>query len=124
MRRLWLLPLVGLAAVLVGWSIAPSPAAEPDDITSLVAKLGDRDYRTREQATKTLAAKGWEAVPAMEKALAAAEEPEVIVRLQRVIHGITRLDWHTKPDDAVAVAKKTGRPILIFSTIGDVNGFA
>jgi hypothetical protein len=120
MRRLWLLPLVLLA---VG-CVPDEPAAPKDDIAPLVAQLGDRDFRTREKATRDLTAKGWDAVPAVQKALDKATEPEVAERLEKVLAAITKLEWYAKPDEAVAAASKSGRPILMFSTIGDPDGFA
>ena len=123
MRRLWPVPLVALIVGLVG-CVPDEPTPADEDIAPLVAKLSDRNYHTREQATRDLAAKGWAVVPALDKALAKATEPEVAERLQRVLDGITRLNWHTKAEDAIAAAGKTGRPILMFSTIGDPDGFA
>jgi hypothetical protein len=120
MRRLWLLPL----ALLAVGCVPDEPTPADVDIAPLVAKLGDRTFATREQATRDLTAKGWAAVPAIDKALATATEPEVAERLQRALDGITRLNWYAKADDAVAAATKTGRPILMFSTIGDPDGFA
>lgn len=121
MRRLWLLPLALFAAGCVPEEPRPT---EADDITPLVAKLGDRDYATRERATKELKAKGWAAVPAIEKALETTTVPETAERLEKVLAGITKLNWYAKPEDAIAAAQKSGRPILMFSTIGDTDGFA
>jgi hypothetical protein len=121
MRRLWLLPIVLLAA---GCNPDEPAATAKDDIAPLVAQLGDHDYRTREKATRDLTAKGWDAVPAIEAALDKATEPEVAERLEKVLAAITKLEWFAKPDDATAAAAKTGRPILMFSTIGDPDGFA
>lgn len=120
MRRLWLIPLV----FLVGCVPDEPKAAPPDDLAPLVAQLGDRDFQTREKAHKALAAKGWPAVPRLQTALDEATEPEVADRLQRILAGITKLNWLVKPDDAVTAARKSGKPILVFSTIGDPDGFA
>ena len=48
----------------------------------------------------------------------------VAERLERVLAAVTKLNWYAKPDEAVATASKSGRPILMFSTIGDPDGFA
>jgi hypothetical protein len=122
MRRLWPVPLLVLLVGLVGCE--PEVASADAEFAPLIAKLGDRDYRTREQATRDLTAKGWAAVPAIEKALANATVPEVAERLQKVLDGIARLNWFSKADAAIAAAGKSGRPILMFSTIGDPDGFA
>jgi hypothetical protein len=124
MRRLWPVPLVVLVVGLVGCVPEELPPPAKDDISPLVAQLGDRDFRTREKATRELTAKGWDAVPAMQKALDKATEPEVAERLEKALTAITKLNWYAKADEAVAAATKTGRPILMFSTIGDPDGFA
>lgn len=123
MRRLWPIPIVMLVVGLVG-CLPDEPTPADEDIAPLVAKLGDRSYPTREQATRDLTAKGWAAVPAIDRALEKATEPEVAERLQRALDAITKLNWHAKAEDAVAAAGKSGRPILMFSTIGDPDGFA
>ena len=121
MRRVLTAPLVALITCCVGHGDEP---ARPDEIARLVADLGDRDYTTREKATKALAAKGWDAVDRLDKELATLSNPEAADRLRRVIAGITRLDWHTAPAAAVAAAKKAGKPVLTFSTIGGADGFS
>jgi HEAT repeat protein len=121
MGRLWILPIALLAVGCVPEETKPT---EADDLAPLVARLGDRDFATRERATTALQAKGWAAVPALEKALETATVPEVAARLERVIASITRLNWFVKAEEAIAAAGKTGRPILMFSTIGDPDGFA
>lgn len=124
MRHLWLVPLVALIVGLVGCVPDEPSAPAKDDLAPLIAQLGDRDFQTREKATRELTAKGWDAVPAVQKALEKATEPEVAERLERVLAATTKLNWYAKADDAIAAATKTGRPILMFSTIGDPDGFA
>ncbi len=121
MRRWLTTPLLALIAFGVGRG---DPPAKSDEITLLVAQLGDRDYSTREKATKALAAKGWDAVDRLNTELASVSNPEAADRLRRVIAGITKLDWHSDPVAAVAAAKKAGKPLLTFSTIGGADGFS
>lgn len=124
MRRLWPVPLVALVVGLVGCVPDEPVPDQSDEIAPLVARLGDRDYHTREKTTRDLTAKGWAILPALDKALEKTTEPEVAERLERIITTITQLKWYSKAEDATAAASKSGRPILMFSTIGDPDGFA
>ncbi|MBX9579136.1 MAG: hypothetical protein K2X87_02415, partial [Gemmataceae bacterium] len=62
----------------------PAPAAElPIDpaVLALIADLGAADYRTREKAGKALEARGEKVLPALRRAAAEADSPEVGRRL-------------------------------------------
>jgi hypothetical protein len=61
----------------------------PDvEFATLVKRLGDAAYKVRQDATTELIRLGAPATPMVEKALAAATDPEVRVRLQKVLETV------------------------------------
>lgn len=84
--RTWQIPL----SDLVGLELAP-PALTPETlgkIESLIQHLGSPDWKTRESATRELGAFGYLARPVLQRELAAADDPEVSRRLERVLAGL------------------------------------
>jgi hypothetical protein len=74
----------GAPAALVAGQAPPKPAAElPTDpaVLALIADLGADDYRAREKAGKALEARGEKVLPALRRAAAEADRPEVARRL-------------------------------------------
>lgn len=66
----------------------PTPviaAATRTRISDLVAKLGDADWTKREAATKALSELGAVARQPLEEALAASSDPEVKMRIEKLI---------------------------------------
>jgi hypothetical protein len=55
------------------------------EAADLVAKLGDNNYKKREEATKALRDMGVEIVPVLQKALSGATDPEVKMRLEKLL---------------------------------------
>jgi hypothetical protein len=123
----WLIVSVGLCAL--GWSTSlaqekspPKPAPEP--LEKLVERLGARDYKTREAASKALEAHGFDSLPAMRKALETATSAEVRKRLSIMVQNLERaevlspkrltLKFVDQPIAEVVkeIKKQTGYPIL------------
>ncbi|HJZ57145.1 MAG TPA: hypothetical protein VKE74_19400 [Gemmataceae bacterium] len=70
-------------------AIDDPPPASADDITALVAQLGNVDFAKREAAEKALSAIGEPALPAI-RAACASENPEVARRAERLVARITQ----------------------------------
>jgi hypothetical protein len=104
---------------------APAPASPPsdDEIVHLVAQLDADDFRARDRAARRLREADLDAVPRLRRAAAEAPSPEVRTRLDDVIAGITRLGWRTDLAAARAEAKRTGKPMLLVSTVGVPAGY-
>ena len=105
---------------------APAPALTPptdDEITRLVAQLDDNDFRVRERAARRLRESGLDAVPRLRKEAAESPSAEVRTRLAAVIKGLTRPGWRSDLAAVRSEALRTGKPILVVSTIGPPSGF-
>jgi tetratricopeptide (TPR) repeat protein len=76
------------------------PAAPPKDPDTLVAELGDESYRVRQQATRELWDHGPDALPALQRAAAAVDDPERMVRARDLIR---KIQLHITPGTDPAV---------------------
>jgi WD40 repeat protein len=73
------------AVALVGKHLKPVSAADAKRVAALVKDLGDDDFAVRARATERLVALGELAAPALRKALAAAKDPDLRLRLNVVL---------------------------------------
>ena len=89
----------------------------------LIRGLGSDDYAARETATAKLIEMGRAALPALREAAAATRDEEVRIRIQQIIRHVTELRWHTDLDSALKASREADKPLLIYSTIGALNGF-
>jgi hypothetical protein len=106
--------------------VVPAPALTPppdDEIARLVAQLDADDFRVRDRAARRLREVGLDAVPRLRKAAEGCPSAEVRTRLTDVIAGITRLGWRSDLAAVRSEALRTGKPILVVSTIGPPTGF-
>lgn len=101
-RALASLSLLVLAVVAVAADppLRATPLGEAGPAAKWAEQLGDRDYRTREQASKELDALGEAALPALEKVLLAGT-PEAVRRATAAIGRI-----QARADNARAIAAK------------------
>jgi hypothetical protein len=110
------------------WSGRPLPAnpqaPDAERARALVRQLDDSRFATREAAERGLRQLGLAVVPLLREELKRPASLEVRCRLQRVVAELTRLPWREDMPAALAEAGKTGKPLLIFSTIGAPTGFA
>jgi hypothetical protein len=105
-------------------SAAPSLAQPADDeIARLVARLDADDFHVRDRATRRLRELGLDAIPRLRQAAGAGASAEVRARLADVIAGITRLGWRSDLAAVRSEALRTGKPILVVSTLGPPTGF-
>lgn len=93
-------------------------------VAALVVRLEDDSASERDKAQKELIALGRAAVPHIQKQLDGTRDPEVKARLQDVLSRLTRIQWERDLNAALARAKKAGKPLLVFSTIGEPDGYA
>jgi hypothetical protein len=124
--------LFGLAMTLVLcsagilFSSAPTTEAPPPDrdhVRRLVARLADARFKVRSQADADLRRLGTTAVPLLRKELAAASNLEVRSRLEKIVAALADVGWRTDLAATLARAAQADKPVLVFSTIGEVDGF-
>ena len=116
--------IVGLSCALgVVWG--DDPAASPEAIDALVARLDDSAYATREDAHAKLVAIGAPALERLRTAERVATSLEVKRRLAAIIRSIASVRWRENDlQGALDRAKTDRKPLLVFSTIGGVKGYA
>ena len=94
---------IALAAIALA-ALAPATpdqaAGPPKDVATLVAELGHDSYRIRQSATEALWAIGADALPALQQAAAAVEDPERMVRARDLIR---KIQLHITPGTDPAV---------------------
>lgn len=89
----------------------------------LIRRLGADDYAARESATAKLIDMGRAALPALREAAASTRDEEIRVRINQIIRHLTELRWHADLDSALRASREADKPLLIYSTIGALNGF-
>src|SRR5262249_47690759 len=77
----------------------------------------------RAEADRLLHRLGVGAVPLLREELRTPASLEQRRRLERLIADLTRLPWHDEPQAAVREARRTGKPLLGFSTLGAPGSF-
>ncbi len=99
-------------------------AVLPDDgLTETIRQLGDDAVEVRDAAVRTLQAKGRTIVPDLERALTEERDVEIRSRLAAVVKYLTQVRWHTDLASARAKAAAEKKPLLVFSTMGPLDGF-
>ncbi len=109
-----------LAALLVAASFGL--AQDEARVATLLEQLGGDDVEAREAAEAELVKVGRPALPVIRKAILKADS-EVKGRLERVVKAVTEPRWMTDLAKAKEIAAREKKPILVFSTIGDVGGY-
>jgi hypothetical protein len=106
----------------------PPRAAEPvspaDKVRGLVERLDDNRFEVRTEADRELRSLGVAVVPLLKKEMERRPALEVYRRLENIVTELSSIPWKTSISVAQEEATRTGKPILVFSTIGDVDGFA
>ena len=115
-----------LAAFLLAAGALPARAEDPSEtrFQTWVADLGSEEFAVREAAHKELLklGSGWKS--SLEQAIAGATDAEFLMRLRDVLSRCGRPAWRTDLEGALETAKRENRPILILSTVGDLDGYS
>jgi hypothetical protein len=96
----------------------PPPAPDQAVVGALVKQLDDQGFAARQDADRKLRALGIGVVPQLRHALQNRLPLEVSRRLELIIDELANLRWHDDVEEAMREAAKTGKPILILSTLG------
>jgi len=116
MKR-WLVPVL----VVLGIAVAAAEGDVEGSFRELLAKLGNDDWTTREQAEKDMIALGSAARTFVEKALETEKDAEVKMRLERVRDALGRARWAGSVRDASREATVSGKPILLVCADGPLD---
>ena len=95
-----------------------------DSFDTLVEQLGDSSIEVREDAELRLRKMGRKIVPDLRRISERHGDPEVRSRAAAVLKAITEVRWWTDVESARKAAKAEGRPLLVFSTMGPLDGYA
>jgi len=112
-----------MRTLLLAAALALPALAQDTPVARLVDQLGSDEIDVRERAESELVKLGRPALAELRKSLAAAKD-EPKARLERVVRAITQPRWMTDTAAALAEAKRLDKPLLVFSTIGDLGGYA
>ena len=106
------------------FQVEEETAAKKADLTALVEQLKSKEHSQRESAQEQLAKLGSSALPELREALKGKHGPEVRYRLKSVIKQLSQVNWSPTFEDALATARKQNKMVVVFSTIGEVDGFS
>ncbi|MBY0527670.1 MAG: thioredoxin family protein [Gemmataceae bacterium] len=118
-----LLVLIGAALCCLAPGAA-EPRSLPERVSALVKQLDDNRFAVRHEADRELRSIGVAVVPLLKKEMETRPPLEVYKRLESIVTDLSSIPWKTDLAQAREEAKRAGKPILVFSTIGDVGGFA
>jgi hypothetical protein len=122
-------PLVwGLALSVAALAIAPGLRAEelpqPDagQVRALVRQLDDQRFPVRQEADRQLRELGIGVVPLLRQELARRPALEIYRRLEAIVDELAQIKWRHDPKEALKEAKRTGKPLLVLSSLGRSDG--
>lgn len=122
-------PLVwGLALSVAALAIAPGLRAEelpqPDagQVRTLVRQLDDQRFPARQEADRQLRELGIGVVPMLRQELARRPALEVSRRLEAIVDELAQIKWRHDAQKALQEAKRTGKPLLVLSSLGRSDG--
>ena len=106
---------MGMIAVLVALAL--------QDPAELIRRLGDDAVDVRLAAEEALRSGGKGAVAELRKAAVEHPDPEVRARAAALVRHHVQVRWHTDLQAARAKAVAENKPLLVFSTMGPLDGF-
>jgi|SRR5262245_60354945 len=122
MRFAW--PMTPALLLLVTAALpGHEPATSAEQLSDRVRELGNDRYAVRAPADAALRRQSVLVVPELETQLASLDRLEHRRRLESIIAELRRLPWHIDLASAMAEARSSGKPLLVFSTVGNVSGF-
>src|SRR5262245_38166837 len=119
MNKLAALAVLAAAALAAAAPPPPAPKPSEQDIAALVAQLGNKSFRKREEAGKRLAGFDEDALPALRRAAATSKDPEVRRRAEALAESIQnrlfgerrRFTGHTSAVYAVSLSRDGRRAL-------------
>jgi len=100
------------------------PRQEDDGARRLVEQLGSEEFADRQAAQRQLEVLGTQAVASLRRLQLETTDPEIRWRIAQAIRANSRPRWLTDIDAASRLAKRQGKLLMVFSTIGEIDGFS
>ena len=94
-----------------------------EDVAALVRQLGEDSLEVRDLAEEKLKGRGRAIVPELRRVARDHSDPEVRVRVASVIRHLTQVRWQTDLALARRKAAAEKKPLLVFSTLGPLDGY-
>ena len=94
-----------------------------EDVASLVRQLGEDALEARDAAEEKLRGRGRTIVPELRRIARDHSDPEVRSRAFSVIRHLTQVRWQTDLALARRKAAAKKKPLLVFSTMGPLDGY-
>jgi hypothetical protein len=117
----WAMKSMVLTVAAMSVALGSLSGSEEDQVRRLVNDLGDSRYTVRRHAEDALRRQSALILPLLDKQ--ATQNLEQRMRLERVLSELRRLPWHHDLPTAQQEARTCGKPMLVFSTFGEVHGF-
>lgn len=118
---LWCGVLVTAAAPAVA---APPPAPDAEQVRALVRRLDDPRFAQRRDADAALRQLGIGVVPQLRQELQKRPPLEVARRIENIVNELAQLKWRADLPEALRDARRSGKPVLVFSTVGPADGLS
>jgi hypothetical protein len=104
------------------WAEGTAAPPHPEHVQELLIQLDHSRFAVRQEADRQLRKLGIGVVPLLRKELAARPPLEVYLRVEAIIGHLMRIKWYDDVAEAQAESARSGKPILVFSTLGDTDG--
>jgi len=98
------------------------PQPDVNQVRALVRQLDDQRFSVRHDADRQLRELGIGVVPLLRQQLARRPALEVYRRLEAIVEELAQVKWRHDPQEALQEAKRTGKPLLVLSTLGRSDG--
>ncbi|GEM_PF-3884445 len=110
--------------LVLAWALPCLAGPDPEQVAQFVRDLGADSYEAREAAEKALIDLGRDALEAVQAAAKGNPDPEVRERASHILTAITRPRWRRDLAEATAEARAAKKPLIVFSTIGEPDGWS
>jgi hypothetical protein len=115
--------LISVVLLVVTAAVAAPQAPDAEQVRALVRQLDDPRFAQRREADQALRGLGIGVVPQLRAELQNRPPLEVARRIEHIVNELAQLKWHSDLGEAMSKAERSGKPLLVFSTIGTSGGF-
>ena len=115
---------LSVAALALARGLRAEELPQPDagQVRALVQQLDDQRFSVRHDADRQLRELGIGVVPLLRQELARRPALEVYRRLEAIVEELAQIKWRHDPKEALQEAQRTGKPLLVLSSLGRSDG--